>query len=598
MKTTIEFIRSLYHYSKRKFIGNILLITLNGLTSSIGIVMLIPLLSLVGIAGQSADIPLLGNLLGLLEQYDMATRLVVVLIVYLILAVLQALIDRQSSLVNTEIVQGYTRHLREQLYKSAIETEWTCFCGKKKSDVASAFTNEIARIAAGTLVLLRMLSQIIVTVFQLYVAFLMSVPMTLIVLICGVVIFRYMRTTFKASRTLGNSLHHINQEFTGRVMEQLECIKESKSYGIEKEQITSFSEIAAQSEKNINDFMRLQTKTSLIYKVSSVVVVCVMFYFSIIYLHINPSSLIVIVYIFARLWPQFSSFQSNLQNVLAMLPAFTALTEMMVDLKAHAEELGSAPSGAADTLPSGTVRFTDVSFCYDENGGFALKNISFQIPQRSMVALVGQSGAGKSTVVDLLLGLIKPDEGTITIDGQAIDAGYMRQWRSRVSYVPQAPFLFNTTIRDNLLRFNPGATEEEINDALELAAAAEFVQKLPQGIQTVIGNSGVQLSGGERQRVVLARALLRKPDMLVLDEATSALDSEHEYQIQSALEKLAGRMAVLVIAHRLSTVYRADNIVVLEDGEIMEQGTYGDLSSKEGGVFQKMVRAKGERPLL
>ncbi len=571
------------------------MITVNGFTSSIGIVMLIPLLSIVGIAGQSTDIPLLSSLLAWMAQFDTATRLVAVLIVYLLLAVLQAAIERQSSIVNTEIVQGYTRHLRERLYQAAIETEWLCFCGRKKADVASAFTNEISRIAAGTLILLRMLSQVIVAIFQLYVAFLMSVPMTAIVLVCGAVVFRYMRTTFRASRSLGSSLHQINQAFTGQVMEQLESIKESKSYGIEEEQKASFGGIAAQSEKNINDFMRLQTHTTLIYKISSVVVVCGMFYFSILYLNIQPSSMIVIVYIFARLWPQFSSFQSNLQNVLAMLPAFTALSEMIDDLRASAEKLGPAAADTTDVLPAGTVQFADVGFRYGEDG-FALQNISFSIPQRSMVALVGQSGAGKSTVVDLLLGLIKPDTGSISVGGHPIDAGHMRQWRSRVSYVPQAPFLFNTTIRDNLLRFTPDASDAEIAEALELAAAAEFVQKLPLGIQTVIGNGGVQLSGGERQRIVLARALLRKPDMLVLDEATSALDSEHEYQIHAAVEKLTDRMAVLLIAHRLSTVYRADNIVVLAEGKIAEQGTYADLFTREGGVFYKMARAMGEQP--
>ncbi len=595
MKTLVEYLKDLYRYSKRKCILNLVFMVLDGLTGGIGIVMLVPLLSMAGIAGKGGGISWLGNLEGFLGRYDEILRLVIILLIYLFLVTMQALIGRELSILNSEIVQGYTKHLRVSLYRSVIEAEWACFRGKKRSDIVNSFSNEISRIAAGTINLLRIASQIIVAIFQFCVAFLMSAPMTLFVLICGVVIFRYMNSTFRASRELGASLRRINQGFMARVTEQLNSIKESKSYGIEEAQCARFNSIADETQKNLNGFARLQSKTTLIYKISAAIAVSILFFLSIVYFRIEPTALIVIVYIFARLWPSFTSFQGNYQNLLAMLPSYEALSETMADLQAHAEKLRDTSVPAQNRLRPSIIRFADVCFRYGDGGGFALKDISFEIPARSMTALVGKSGAGKSTIVDLLLGLLKPDSGAIMADDLVIDERSLQAWRREIGYVPQEPFLFNGSIRENLLMFNPGVSEEEMVEALRLSAA-EFVQELPDRLDTVIGDGGLRLSGGERQRIVLARALLRKPSLLVLDEATSSLDSESESRIQSAVETLSDKIAVFVIAHRLSTIRNADTIIVVDGGEIVERGTYAELSHGEGGYFRKMREKGGEMP--
>jgi len=592
VKTLIEYIKDLYSYSKRNFILNIAFMVLDGLTGGVGVVMLVPLLSLAGIAGRDGSVPGLGALASFLGQYDKTLRLVFILLIYLLLVTIQALIGRMLSILNSEIVQGYTKHLRVSLYKSVIETEWACFRGKRRSDITNEFTNEINRISAGTINFLRIASQIMVTSFQLCVAFLMSAPMTLFVLICGVVIFRYMNGTFKASRQLGNSLRRINQDFTARVTEQLNSIKETKSYGIEEAQCERFEAIADKTRKNFNDFARLQARTNLIYKIGAAIAVSVLFFLSIVYFRVDPTALVVIVYIFARLWPSFTTFQSNYQSLIAMLPSYAALKETVAGLRAHTEKVNGSPITPQNRLRPSSVRFQHVCFKYEDAGGFALKDIDFEIPARSMTALVGKSGAGKSTIVDLLLGLLKPDTGAIMADDLVIDEHSLRAWRREIGYVPQEPFLFGGTIRENLLMFNPGVSGEEMEEALRLSAA-DFVQKLPDGLDTVIGDSGLRLSGGERQRIVLARALLRKPALLVLDEATSSLDGESESRIQRAVEALSDRIAVVVIAHRLSTIRNADTIIVVDDGKVVERGSYTELSRKEGGFFRKMRERGG-----
>jgi len=595
MKTLLEYIKDLYNYSRRKFILNLVFMVLDGFTGGMGVVMLVPLLSLAGIAGKGDGAPWLGALTDFLGHYDATSRLVVVLFIYLFLVIAQALIGRTLSILNSEIVQGYTKHLRVSLYKSVIEAEWICFRGKRRSDIVNAFSNEINRIAAGTVFFLKIAAQLIVAGFQLCVAFLMSAPMTLFVLICGIVVFRYMNGTFGASRQLGASLRRINQDFTARVTEQLNSIKESKSFGVEGSQLERFVSIADKAQKNLTDFARLQSRTTLVYKVGAAVAVSALFFLSVVYLKVEPSALIIIVYIFARLWPSFTTFQGNYQSLLAMLPSYAALKESVADLMAHAEKFENTSILSQSRLQPSIIRFTDVCFRYGDDGGFALKDVNFEIQAKSMTALVGKSGAGKSTIVDLLLGLLKPDRGTIMADDLVIDERSLRVWRREIGYVPQEPFLFGGSIRENLLMFNPGASEEEINEALHLSAA-EFVQSLPHGPDTVIGDGGLRLSGGERQRIVLARALLRKPSLLVLDEATSSLDNESESRIQYAVEGLSDRIAVVVIAHRLSTIRNADTIIVVDSGKIVERGTYAELSLRKGGYFRAMREQGGEVP--
>jgi ATP-binding cassette subfamily C protein len=397
-----------------------------------------------------------------------------------------------------------------------------------------------------------------------------------------------MNSTFKESKKLGGTLRLINQEMISRIMEQLDGVKEAKSYGIEAVQIGTFEETAEKTRRNLTDFTKLQSKTTLLYNIIAAVVISVLFYSSVVYLKIAPAALLIIIYVFARLWPSFTTLQNNFQNVIAMIPSFSALMELMENLDAHCETIYAETNPEA--LPNdASVCFENVCFHYEDSDAFELKNLNFEIYARKITAFVGKSGAGKSTIIDLLIGLLKPTEGRITAGGKAIDENMLMQWRQGIAYVPQDPFLFNSTIRENLLRYTPGATDAEIKEALKLSAALEFIEKLPQGVDTVIGDSGVRLSGGERQRIVLARALLRKPRYLVLDEATSSLDNENEYRIQKAVESLSGKLTVVIIAHRLSTIRNADNIIVIEGGRLVEQGTYAELKQNKDSFLSKSL---------
>ena len=229
------------------------------------------------------------------------------------------------------------------------------------------------------------------------------------------------------------------------------------------------------------------------------------------------------------------------------------------------------------------LEISDISFKYEDD--YVLKNFSLKVPKGHTVALVGQSGSGKSTIANLITRFYDVNKGAISIDGDNIKDITQESLRNLLGLVTQDSILFNDTVKGNLQVAKPDATDEEVIEALKIANAWEFVQHLPKGIETNVGDSGGKLSGGQKQRLSIARAVLKNPPIMILDEATSALDTESERLVQDALEKMMKHRTSVVIAHRLSTIQNADTIVVLSKGEIVEQGKHQELLDKKGVYF-------------
>ncbi|MBX3581502.1 MAG: ABC transporter ATP-binding protein/permease [Rhizobiaceae bacterium] len=255
--------------------------------------------------------------------------------------------------------------------------------------------------------------------------------------------------------------------------------------------------------------------------------------------------------------------------------------EQMFDLLAVPKEVVDRPGAKPLEVKAGRVEFRDVQFSYDPDRQI-LKGVSFDVPAGKTVAIVGPSGAGKSTISRLLFRFYDVQQGKILIDGQDIDAVTQDSLRAAVGMVPQDTVLFNDTIRYNIRYGRIGATPEEVERAAELAQISDFIKRLPAGYDTMVGERGLKLSGGEKQRVAIARTILKAPPILILDEATSALDSHTEQEIQAALDLVSRDRTTIVIAHRLSTVVSADEIIVLKDGRIVERGHHADLLAARG----------------
>jgi subfamily B ATP-binding cassette protein MsbA len=270
----------------------------------------------------------------------------------------------------------------------------------------------------------------------------------------------------------------------------------------------------------------------------------------------------------SQLWPTASAGMAATARIFTAIDALPAIVNR---------------PGAQSLIPKGgAVSFRDVSFAYHADAGDTLSGVTLEIPAGQKIALVGPSGAGKSTIFNLLLRFYETDGGAIAVDGQEIKSVTLESLRAAMSVVTQEAVLFDESIADNIALGKPGATLDEIKAAARNAAAHDFIEAMPEGYDTRVGEGGLKLSGGQRQRVAIARAMLRNAPILLLDEATSALDSESERQVQESLSRLMKGRTTIVIAHRLSTVVDADRIYVLEKGRVVQFGSHADLLAADG----------------
>lgn len=272
---------------------------------------------------------------------------------------------------------------------------------------------------------------------------------------------------------------------------------------------------------------------------------------------------------------------SHLQSIMSRISTALSDAAEMTDILDDEPDIQDVPEPEPLLVRKGAVHFDRISFAY-EAGESVFRNLSLTIRPGERVGLVGHSGSGKSTLVKLLLRFSDVSDGRITIDGQDITKVAQDELRSNIAYVAQEPVLFHRTLAENIRYARPSATDKEVREAAQHAHAAEFIESLHSGYDTLVGERGVKLSGGEKQRVAIARAILSNAPILVLDEATSSLDSESEKLITGALENLMKRRTTLVIAHRLSTIQSLDKIVVMADGKIVEQGTHTELLALQG----------------
>ena len=583
-----------YWHALARFAGGrlwlaVLLLIATGLLEGYGLLLLLPLLHTLGF-GAALSARGANWAMATLSAAHAPLTLSVILGLFVAIKTLQSILRSASNTLSLRIETAFTCFLRDRFYRAMMDANWLFLTRSRGSELSDALLTELPSVSLVTRQLLMLLSSVAIASVQIGVAFVLSPTMTAVAVGCGVVIVLGLRRFRRRSFQLAKTAQQHRAEMTAAVHEHLAGLKITKSHGREAQQFGRFTRAMQTIAEHTLRVHRAQTWTSIWTEIGAVVALAVFVYVAIVVRHVNAAQLLVLVFIFTRLLGQSNLLQALWHQIIQGLPAFASAERLRDRLVAAAEP--PAPATATRLALAEGARLERVSFRYDStHGATALANVDVSIPARQVTALCGPSGAGKSTLADVLLGLLAPTEGRVLVDGIPLAGDRLHAWRQSVGYVPQEAFLFHDTVRANLLWAAPSATEAELRVALRAAAAEDFVDRLPQGLDTVVGDRGVRLSGGERQRIALARALLRRPTLLVLDEATSSLDTHNERLVQDAIERLRGELTIVVIAHRLSTVRFADAIVVLEHGRVAESGTWDELGAREGGVFRRLVEA-------
>jgi ABC-type multidrug transport system fused ATPase/permease subunit len=598
MKQVWYFFKQLYSYAGKKLYLNLLGMAFIGSLDGIAMLLLVPVISYSGLVSLEAGDSVLAKALGYIHQFPPTMGLSIILAMFLVVNLLQNLVQRYITIKNVKIQHGFTRYLRVELYRDLLNANWEFYLKRRKSDLINTITADLARVSAGTNIVLQLITSIIFTTIQIVLAFMLSPHITFFVIISGCILAIFSRGFIKRSNVLGSKTSEIGQAFLAGITDNFNGIKEIKSNSLEKSRMTWYQAISQRMYDEQMEYITLKTSSQFYYKIASAVLIAIFIFFSISLFQAQSAQLMLVMIIFTRLWPRVTGIQSNLEQIATVIPSL----QNVIDLK-HESQI-AVENHMNNNLPvkplviKKGIELNSIYFQYHQDDDrHALNGINTTFHANKMTAIVGKSGAGKSTLIDTLMGLLIPASGQILIDGEIFKRENILSLRESISYVPQDPFLFNGTIRDNLSMFETDAGEEQFWNALEFSAAAEFVRRLPKGIDTIIGDRGIRLSGGERQRLVLARAILRKPKILILDEATSSLDTENEKKIQEAIDKLKGKMTIIVIAHRLSTIRNADQVIVLDRGEIIQIGGFDQLAQKRG-MFRSLLGSQIEAAQL
>ena len=610
--TPLDFFRILVREMPRRVALVVTLHLAAGVAEGFGLLLLIPLLALVGLSvPQGLPAGVQGAVEGGLAALGARPTLPLVLLVFLAVMALRAGLRRWSNVASAALEARYTLRWQQRLYEAVFGCRWPVLVRERIPELTHALTVDVDRITLANMYTTRLLA--FAAVSGVYLAFALALAPWLTLLACGMggVVLAVGRRWNLRVRKAGEDLTRAGQDLSAAVQDYLGALKTARSHGAEDRTVERFRARSREVVRVVLDAEGMHASASGWMSFLAALLLAVLVLVSVDVLALPTATLLLLVVVFARVIPRILALQTSYHYLLNALPGFENVVGLTERLEGEAEVWAPAlapavpgtvaldpdfetdhPDPDPPPLQEG-ILLQDVGFSYHASAAIpVLSQLTLSIPAGKMTAVVGPSGAGKTTVADLVLGLLAPQEGEVQVDGRLLDPLRMPEWRRRVGYVPQDGALLPDTIRTNLRWANPAAGEAEMWEALELAAARSFVEALPQGLDTVVGERGALVSGGERQRLALASALVRRPALLVLDEATSALDGENEGRVLEALRGLGCAVTVLLISHRLSAVRDAHLIHVLEGGRVLESGSWEELVEADGR-FAAMARVQG-----
>jgi subfamily B ATP-binding cassette protein MsbA len=585
--------RLLYRLLKKSWTWIALSIVLGfsgAIFNGIGITLIIPLiLTFLGINFGGADNlpPVFSSISATLENYPENYRILFLLACVVISIILKNLVGYANAITAGALTRRFTSSLRKDAFQLLLDVDLHYFSQRKLGEIINFVNAEISRVASA----IRMIITITIASITILVFLAILVSLSWQLTLCSFAIVGFIafinQYFIQFARAISKELSAASSQYSSRAIELLSGIKLVKSVANESAELHTISQLIHSREKaEFKSQLAFSAIAPMNETISIFAVILLVFAGRQIYssdVTAYASVLITYLFVLTRMLP----VVGQLNGARNKFAGFSASVDIVDDFLNRQNKPIMTSGHQEFSGLQNAIEFKNLWFRYPASRDWSLMDINLSIKKGETLALVGASGAGKSTLADLLARFYDPDKGVIEIDGVNLKDLDVRKYRQKIGIVGQETFLFNATIRENIQYGCPSATDHDIVQAARRANALDFIQGLPEGFETLIGDRGTRLSGGQRQRLAIARALLQNPEILILDEATSALDTISEKLVQQALEELSQERTALVIAHRLSTVQKATQIVVLDQGRVVEVGDHESLL-KEQGYYAKL----------
>lgn len=558
-----------------------------GLLESIGINVLIPVFSFFTKSSIPAEDFISRNITKYLNYLPFNHDLIFLLSLTICLFLLRAVILMIFSYISYTNMIDCKNQSVKSLLKAVFNAKWSFLLNQRLGYIQATVFKDMQTTSDTMVYLSRFIVSVTGLLTYLFFALNISFGVTMMTLFVGGFAVLILFPLVKRNRIIFSEMAGTEKVISSYLIENISGAKYVKSLNVE-DAVIKRGEAFYNKMKFLNmKIVVFRSALSSFMQPMSLIFISALFYYYFKQPNFNLPTFIVTVYLIQKIFTYLDNTQASFHSVNEQIP----LLKNILDFKALLEKNREEDSGHEPFRFSKTLHLKDVDFFYDPSHP-VLSDIDIKVKKGDVVGLIGPSGAGKSSLADLLLKFLKPQKGEILLDGVNATEIDTADWRKSIGYVSQDVFLVNDTIENNIRFYDENISKEDIERGAELANAVEFIEKQPDGYNTIVGDRGVMLSGGQRQRIVLARILARKPSVIILDEATSALDNESELLIQKAIHGLKGRITIIIIAHRLSTVLDADKLFVLDNGKIVEEGDPKILIENEDSYFYKTYHLK------
>jgi len=538
-------------------------------------------------SGVSGGGPIMQSFIRIYEYFDIPFALGYLIAGVAIVMTIRFTMSFLVGWLGLVLSKQYEKHLRSTAFNQALDAEIEYYDSTSTDEIINSIITE-TRYSAGTIQDgVAMLETLFLILMYASVMFYIDSSMTLfaVTLLGGITVV--IRVIIEPAVTVGSRVAEANESVQAMVQSGVQGIRDVKLFGLNSELSSSFSNAIEQYTESEIDLSRNKIAIRNGFQLSAALTIFALIYIGFTYTGLALGELGIFLIAMFQIAPKVSKFNKKLYSVEGNISHLIRTEKFLNSLDSSKEDSGSRPVSSISK-----IEFRDVRFSYDEE--IIINNVSFDVQRGQFISFVGQSGAGKSTIMSLLARMYEPDYGEIVADGVNIEEYDIDDWRRRVAVVRQDPYIFKGSLIENITIGKRNATQQEINKVCNAARVEEFVDSLPDGYESELGDNGVRLSGGQRQRVALARALLKDADFLILDEATSDLDSDLERQVQTEIESMNKDYGIISIAHQLSTIRNADRIYTVDDGKIVESGTHNELINNKGDYAELHEIQSGE----